>query len=201
MSFESGIDHFFRHEWVVLEQFIDGRQAALLSAEAVTLWSQGQFRPARIGQGAMQMRHGAVRSDSTCWFSDEPLPAQRELLQAFDRLQQELNGQGYLGLIDVECHFARYDIGGFYAKHLDRFRTDDRRTVSAVLYLNERWGAEDGGELRLFPRAADAVLVRPQAGTLAVFMSEYVEHEVLPARRERWSVAAWFRRRSAGVLA
>jgi len=199
MSFDADIDHLFRHEWAVLEQFINARQVASLSAEAKALWSQGQFRPARIG--AEHMRHAEIRRDSTCWFADDPLPSQRELLQTFDGLRVELNSRGYLGLVDAECHFARYDVGDFYVRHLDRFRADDRRAVSAVLYLNEHWNAEDGGELRLFPRAADAVLVPPQAGTLAMFMSEYVEHEVLPARRERWSVAAWFRRRSVGVLA
>jgi SM-20-related protein len=200
MSFAAFTDHLLRRNWAVLEHFIDSRQTSRLSAEAQELWSRRQFRAASVGRDAVQAQQEEVRSDSTYWFSDDPMPAQRELLQFFDTLRTELNSQAYLGLIDVECHFARYGIGDFYAKHLDRFRSDDRRVVSAVLYLNEDWRAEDGGELKLFPRQEDAVLVRPQAGTLTLFMSEHVEHEVLPAKRERWSVAAWFRRRGLGVV-
>ena len=148
----------------------------------------------------MHARREEIRSDSICWFLDEPTATQRDLQQAFERLRQTLNVQAYLGLVEVECHFARYGAGDSYAKHLDRFRSDDRRVVSAVLYLNERWRAEDGGELRLFPPDGDAVQIRPHAGTLVVFLSDRVAHEVLPVRRERWSVAAWFRRRSAGGL-
>lgn len=59
----------------------------------------------------------------------------------------------------------------FYRRHLDRFRDDDRRAVSAVFYLNENWQPGDGGELRMF--LADEVVrdVQPTAGTLVVFLS------------------------------
>ena len=35
--------------------------------------------------------------------------------------------------------------------------------------------------------------VVPRAGTLLLFMSEEIEHEVLPTRRDRASIAGWFR--------
>ncbi len=56
------------------------------------------------------------------------------------------------------------------------------------------WPAiDDGGEL-VIHRAGDAELrVAPRFGTLAVFLSEEVEHEVLPASRPRYSVTGWFR--------
>jgi hypothetical protein len=37
-----------------------------------------------------------------------------------------------------------------------------------------------------------------RGGTLVVFLSDRFPHEVLPARRERLSLAGWFRRRSLG---
>ena len=40
--------------------------------------------------------------------------------------------------------------------------------------------------------------VLPRGGTLVVFLSDRFPHEVLPARRERLSLAGWFRRRSLG---
>ena len=36
----------------------------------------------------------------------------------------------------------------------------------------------------------------PQAGKLLLFLSARFEHEVLPARRDRMSIACWMRQRS-----
>ncbi|MEH6367338.1 MAG: 2OG-Fe(II) oxygenase, partial [Pseudomonas marincola] len=99
-----------------------------------------------------------------------------------------------------ESHFAFYPAGAFYKKHLDRFRDDDRRTVSVVLYLNEQWQDDFGGELRLYLPDGETRDVRPEAGSLVVFMSADMPHEVLPATRERLSLAGWFRRRGADTF-
>jgi SM-20-related protein len=37
--------------------------------------------------------------------------------------------------------------------------------------------------------------VAPVGGTLVAFLSERFHHEVLPARRERYSLTGWFTRR------
>ena len=37
--------------------------------------------------------------------------------------------------------------------------------------------------------------MKPAGGTLVAFLSDRVEHEVLPARRDRIAVSGWFRRR------
>src|SRR5690606_40913567 len=89
--------------------------------------------------------------------------------------------------------------GAGYSRHLDRFKDNPLRTVSVVLYLNSQWQPGDGGELRLhLPEGS--VDVAPRAGTLAVFMSDSILHEVLPARRQRASLVGWFRRRPDNPL-
>jgi SM-20-related protein len=90
--------------------------------------------------------------------------------------------------------FCPVPAGGFL-RHLDRFRDDDRRTVSAVLYLNEGWQPDDGGQLRMFLDGDVEHDVQPIAGSLVVFLSGAIPHEVLPAGRERLSLTGWFRRR------
>ena len=47
--------------------------------------------------------------------------------------------------------------------------------------------------------SADGIRVAPAVGTLAVFLSEDFEHEVLPARRDRYSIAGWFRVNSSSA--
>ena len=97
---------------------------------------------------------------------------------------------------DVEAHFAHYPPGARYVRHRDRFRDDDHRVVSLVVYLNADWDApRNGGELRLYDTAGNAHDVAPLGGRAACFLSADIEHEVLPATRDRLSVAAWLRRR------
>ena len=62
------------------------------------------------------------------------------------------------------------------------------------------WQAEHGGALRLYLADGREDDVLPQAGTLALFLSSEMPHEVLPATRERLSLTGWFRRRGGAVL-
>ncbi|MDH5172415.1 MAG: 2OG-Fe(II) oxygenase, partial [Gammaproteobacteria bacterium] len=43
------------------------------------------------------------------------------------------------------------------------------------------------------------IKVTPALGTVAVFLSEDFEHEVLPARRDRFSIAGWYRVNSSSA--
>jgi SM-20-related protein len=61
--------------------------------------------------------------------------------------------------------------------------------------LNDRWLHEDGGMLRLHVTSARSIDAIPRGGTLVAFLSDRFAHEVLPATRERISIAGWFRRR------
>jgi len=126
--------------------------------------------------------------------SSEP---QRACQERFEQLRLTLNRTLQLGLFEFESHFARYSEGASYARHLDQFRGDSHRKLSCVLYLNENWTAQDGGELRFYlngdgPEFED---VLPQGGRLVVFLSGQFAHEVLPATRERMSIAGWFKTR------
>jgi SM-20-related protein len=113
-----------------------------------------------------------------------------------DQVRQAVNQAFYMGLEDLESHFAVYPPGSFYKKHLDRFRDDDARTLTAVLYLNEDWPEDAGGQIRLYLDAMQPVAgCGPTAGTLVLFLSDRFWHEVLPATQQRLSVTGWFRRR------
>jgi SM-20-related protein len=67
-----------------------------------------------------------------------------------------------------------------------------------VLYLNEDWRDSDCGQLRFYTDGSDGgeyLDIFPQAGTLVLFRSACFWHEVMPARRERFSVTGWLRER------
>ncbi|MDX5298962.1 MAG: 2OG-Fe(II) oxygenase, partial [Gammaproteobacteria bacterium] len=94
-----------------------------------------------------------------------------------------------------EAHYALYPPGTFYKRHVDNFRGRSSRVVTSLLYLNPHWQPGDGGEMQLYPDAADAAQrVEPRLGTFVLFMAEDLPHEVLPTRVPRGSIAGWFRR-------
>ncbi len=160
----------------------------------------GQLTPAGIGRTQDQTVNRRVRKDSICWITEE-LPAGRQWLEWSGELQRFLNQQLFLGLFSFESHFAHYSEGAFYRRHLDVFKGEDNRVLSLVVYLNPGWLPKDGGELVIYPEKGEqeGVPVTPEQGTLALFLSEEFEHEVLPAKRDRFSIAGWFRVNSSGA--
>jgi SM-20-related protein len=189
------VDDLATRGWSQQTLFLPEALSRALAGECRRRYSEGELNPAGVGRGASQEVREAIRGDQIQWLDPgESAPCDR-YLETMDSLRQAINQGLYLGLEDFECHFALYPPGAFYKRHLDRFRDDDRRTVSAVLYLNEGWQPEEGGQLRMFLHDGVVHDVQPQAGTLVVFLSGDVPHEVLPARRERLSLTGWFRRR------
>jgi SM-20-related protein len=168
---------------------------AALREEAIALQSGGALHAAGTGRGAGR-QEGALRGDATAWVDAASCgPATAAWLAAMDSLRIALNRRLLLGMEELEAHFACYPPGAGYARHRDRFADDDARVLSLVCYLNPGWPADAGGALRLhLPEGVRDV--PPTQGTLVLFLSSDIEHEVLPAARERWSLAGWFRRRT-----
>jgi SM-20-related protein len=168
---------------------------AALHAEARELQRSGGLHPAATGRGAGRRDDRALRGDATAWIDPATCaPATRAWWEAMDALRVGLNRRLLLGMEELEAHFACYPPGAGYARHRDRFADDDARVLSLVAYLNADWPDAARGALRLhLPDGARDV--PPRMGTLVVFLSAEVEHEVLPADRPRWSIAGWMRRR------
>lgn len=186
--------------WAVTQSGLDCEVLAELERNCRSLWRSEALRPAAVGRSGEQKVLPQVRGDHIRWLDDcAACPAHAAYLQAMDSLQRTLNRTLLLGLDNYETHYALYPPGAGYRRHVDRFKDSPLRTVSVVLYLNSQWQPGDGGELRL--HLPDGIVdVEPRAGTLAVFMSDSIEHEVLLARRHRASLVGWFRRRPDNPL-
>ena len=186
--------------WAVVPDFIESELISDLRAECRRFVAEGVLRAAAVGSGARRQTRSDIRTDEIHWLDEADTTApQCRCLARLETLRLVLNRELQLGLLEFECHFSRYAQGAFYRKHLDQFRGDRRRRLSCVLYLNENWGREDGGELRLHLNAGEAGKfkdVLPVGGTLVLFLSERFAHEVLPGKRERLSLAGWFKTRS-----
>jgi SM-20-related protein len=190
-------DGLSEHGWLSVDAgpFLGENLLLSLCDEIQALDRSDALHAARIGRGQDKTRDRSVRRDKIAWLQGETT-AQDELFQAFEVIRCGLNQRLFLGLKQFEAHYATYHPGDFYRKHVDSFRGRASRVVSVVLYLNRDWRHSDGGALQVYNRDRDLEIyghVRPELGHMAVFMSEEIPHEVLPANRTRYSVACWFR--------
>ena len=168
--------------------------SSALRADMSRLHAAGELRAAAIGHGGDRQHRDDVRGDRTLWLDDPRCgPAAGEYLAALDDLRVALNRLLFLGLREVEAHYALYPPGARYARHRDRFRDSDARVLTVVSYLNPDWLEADGGALLLHAPDGGSCAMLPRDASTACFLSE-TEHEVQPARRERLSIAAWLRR-------
>jgi SM-20-related protein len=181
----------------IARDFVPGPLVAALAAEARRRDAAGEFHVAGFGRGERRVERDDIRGDRISWLDEHLLsPPERAFWNALETLRVALNEITFLGLFAFEGHYALYPPGAFYARHRDRFRDDDARVLSCALYLNQEWSSNDGGALRIHLSNVEARDVLPAGGTLACFLADRYEHEVLPATRERLSIAGWFRRRS-----
>ena len=181
---------FYQQGYVILEQAIP---ADLCWALYQGVQHQ-QLTAAGVGRQGQHQLNQQVRRDHTAWLSQNN-PVQQQYLQQMAQLQQDMNRRCFLGLIDFEAHYARYQQGDFYQKHLDAFVGRSNRVLSTVCYLNT---LEQGGELLIYNEQDQLISrVQPNAGTLVIFESCRFPHEVLPATTTRYSIAGWFRQNSS----
>ena len=180
--------------WLVLDDFLPDAHCR----ELRTCAEQAALVPARVGSGVHALHQPSLRGDRTAWIEDSSvISGERALRAVLEVLRAVLNENLYAGLEDVECHYAHYPPGARYGRHLDRFRDDDRRAVSCVIYLNRDWSEAHGGHLRLYSEADELLAqVLPHAGRAVFFLSDRFPHEVMPATRDRYSIAVWFLRRA-----
>lgn len=196
----SACDGLARDGYCIVEGLIASDLLGLLASDCDAATEAGRLHVAGTGRAEGHDVDTRRRGDSILWLEPDAGAAQARFLAAMDALRIEINRRLVLGLHEIEAHYAVYPPGAGYARHRDRFRDDDARILSIVVYLNRDWNDGDGGELRL--HLADGPLdASPRAGTVALFLSAEIEHEVLAARRSRRSIAGWLRRRrnAAGV--
>ncbi len=181
--------------WSQTDHFLPADLLQELTKECRHRISQGVLHAAGIGRAAQLSVQKTVRGDHIQWLeAGQSTPTDR-YLAALDAVSTAINQSLYLGLESLESHFAFYPPGAFYQAHLDRFRDDDSRTISMVLYLNDDWQPAHGGELRLH-LDQQTIDIAPVANRLITFLSADILHEVLPTHHERLSLTGWFRRRA-----
>lgn len=153
------------------------------------------MQKANIGNQQHKQINEQIRNDSISWLNDyEPNQNVQKYQDFLIQMQSTLNQNLYLSLNNYETHFARYDKGNFYKKHKDNFQKSNNRIITLLTYLNKDWQVSHGGQLRVYKTENEFIDFAPKAGSVIIFISSDIEHEVLPSHSTRYSLTSWFRK-------
>lgn len=196
--FEPIIDGILTDGYGIADNFLSSDEVTALGKQLRERRTAGQFRAAGIGNQQVSVE-SSIRGDEILWVDEATAtPDETAFLHRIGEFVNYVNQTCYLGLREYEFHYALYPRGTFYKRHLDQFRSDSRRKLSVVCYLNTNWQEADGGRLVLYVPESDGpterqITILPMAGRLVCFESGRLEHEVLPATRERLSLTGWLK--------
>ncbi len=189
--FDSIADDLAEHGFAIADQFLSQKEVDDILALEEFQQGLASFKKAGIGKNQDLQINEAIRGDYIQWLDKNSSPAAVKVyLNRLQDLVQYLNQALFLSMKDFEVHLTVYPVGSYYRRHLDQFKKDDHRRLSVICYLNNNWTEQNGGQLRMYlPDHTHDIL--PTAGKLVCFRSERIEHEVLPADRERLSITGW----------
>ena len=198
LLFEPIIDGILTNGYGIADNFLSLAEVNVFANRLRERRAGGWFQTAGIGNQQIRVEP-AIRGDEILWIDEATATlAEAAFLLRIGEFVQYVNQTCYLGLQKFEFHYALYPIGTFYKRHLDQFRSDSRRKLSVICYLNTDWLESDGGQLALyFPgdkgEVEQQIIINPIGGRLVCFESVRLEHEVLPATRERLSITGWLK--------
>ena len=147
-TFDVLINSFIETRVGIVENFLTQSLAFHLSENLKTLYAENRLQSAGIGNNLLVDQNKLIRSDMIYWLDRKHNnPHENSFFDIIDAFVLHLNTTCYTGITGYEFHYALYEKGSFYKKHLDQFKNNDSRQYSLVIYLNENWKEIDGGEL------------------------------------------------------
>ena len=191
--FETLISSYLDSKVGIVEHFVSEELAQHLINRLFELKEQNLLKAAGIGNAAKLTQNSAIRSDAIYWLDRaNNNEYENAFLDQVDAFVAYLNRSCYTGITGYEFHFALFDKGSFYRKHLDQFQNNSSRQFSMITYLNQNWQPEDGGELCIYDEAK-IQKVTPNNRKTVFFKSDELVHEVLETNKARLSVTGWLR--------
>jgi len=187
--------------FVIIDEFLP----AQLLEEVLGYFNQKKeldsFNLAKIGPAEEKQSDSSIRTDKTFWIDRKRDVELNKFFSLVEELMQQIAQQLFLSLNGYEFHLASYSKGGFYKAYLDQFDSRSNRMISLIIYLNEDWNEDHGGEL-LIHSSPTNTKVEPILNRAVLFRSDVVLHEVLPSNRERKSLTGWLLKQPStiGVL-
>jgi len=191
--FDTLINSFIDNKIGIAENFLSEELSTELKINLNDLYSSHQFRSAGTGDTAHVEHNKLFRSDMIYWLDRKHNNInENNFFDLMDAFILHLNETCYTGISSYEFHYALYETGSFYKKHLDQFQNNDNRKYTIILYLNDEWAKEDGGELCIH-HPGKLQHISPENGKIVFFKSNELLHEVLVTTKPRMSITGWLK--------
>jgi SM-20-related protein len=193
-SFDDIIDSFIENKVGISDNFLSVALSNHLKNNLKDLYATNKLKNAGTGNETIILKDTLVRSDKIYWLDRiHNDPFENEFFDLMDSFIFYLNSTCYTGITGYEFHYAMYEKGAFYKKHLDQFRNNESRQFSMIMYLNTDWQVSDGGELCIHHKNY-LQNISPNEGKSVFFRSNELEHEVLITNKIRMSITGWLKK-------
>jgi SM-20-related protein len=191
--FDTLINSFIENKVGIAADFLSKPLSTNLKKNLAELYSSNQLQDAGTGQHSTVAHNKSFRSDIIYWLDRKHNNIhENSFFDLMDEFVRHLNATCYTGITGYEFHYTLYEKGSFYKKHLDRFRDNDSRQYSMIMYLNNDWQENDGGELCIH-HDNRVENISPLGGKSVFFKSSELEHEVLISNKPRMSITGWLK--------
>ncbi|GJM33856.1 MAG: oxidoreductase [Saprospiraceae bacterium] len=191
--YERIIEDLISNHYALVDGFFDEDTCRGLNKLLRQKMKQGILEKAGIGNKSNHLKNDAIRSDKIAWIDNHSIDVfEQAFIQQMNSFSLYLNNTCYTGIQDSEFHYACFEKGAFYKKHIDRFNNDNKRKFSVVTYLNKHRKASHGGALILYTEKGE-INILPEWGRTIIFKSDLLEHEVLVSTKDRLSITGWLK--------
>jgi Rps23 Pro-64 3,4-dihydroxylase Tpa1-like proline 4-hydroxylase len=192
-KFEELIGSFGEGQVGLSEHFLSQDLACALQQNLLNLDSADRLKAAGIGNQLLKDPGQDKRGDKIFWIEKDTLNVhERKFLAQVEAFIVYLNNTCYTGINAYEFHYALYETGSSYRRHLDQFKNNSDRKYSLISYLNTDWQESDGGELLIY-QSESIEKVIPTMQKAIFFKSDALEHEVRISSRPRMSITGWLK--------
>ena len=192
-AFERIITSFLDNRVGLVDNFLSEGLSGELKANLLSLLLEKQFKVAGIGNNSKLLTNKSIRSDVIYWLDRKHDNVhENSFFDRIDEFVKYLNMTCYTGITGYEFHYAYYEKGSSYKRHLDQFKDNQSRAYSMIMYLNTDWQSSDGGELCIYHDKLSQI-ISPMNGKCVFFKSSELEHEVLLSHNPRMSITGWLK--------
>jgi SM-20-related protein len=191
--FDQLIDSFIENKVGIAENFLSKDLSAHLITNLIGLFKDKLMLSAGTGNDTLIVHDKMYRSDKIYWLDRaHDNVHENSFFDLMDTFVSHLNRTCYTGITGYEFHYTLYEKGTFYKKHVDQFRNNEVRQYSMIMYLNEDWVEEDGGQLCIH-HLDNLQNISPVNGKSVFFKSSELAHEVLITNKPRMSITGWLK--------
>ena len=192
-TFEDLVSTYLDNNVGLTENFLSETLASKLKGNLLNLLSHNQMQTAGIGNKTDLIHNKSIRSDKIYWLDPKHQDEHEDsFFELMDRFIDYLNRTCYTGITGYEFHYALYEKGTLYKKHLDQFVNNKGRAFTMIMYLNVDWKLGDGGELCIH-HSNHQQKITPLNGKCVFFKSSELLHEVLLSHQPRLSITGWLK--------